>query len=1010
MAEEQVDALLLTTRFDESGLDASTTALLNSARDFVNRLSQVTAGTAPLNLDTDPFVRELRAAGGDVGEFFAGLQQGIIEGIQGFQRLGQAVPDVVPETIPGVATQTAPPPDLTAFNSQLQAARANALTADQAFRNMRQAAEQLATLPAPQINTTPAVNATQALLDRMGLVAREAANARAALAAPINLRILNSAELRTLSRGYEGAAFAAEQARARAEAFRQTMLQTGQATTRAAEGTRAWAAGLQAIQQQQGALGGAFTVTSQGANRVRAGLQAIAIQASGTSPAIGQIVSGLLLLGPGSAAVLGAAAGIAVLATAMNLLEKEATESRKATDDLIEQLRQAERARLPDFQQTGLQMAAVRDRITEAVARLNEMERLSAGSGNRAFFGPKLAEDIERLNTLTAQLRTLAGLQAEQQRTAEQGAGFTGLRDLAIQVAAFGQSESAARRLALAMDGSLDPAVRRATLALLDQLDALNRQQQGLANLEAVLGRFGPLTEIGFLDQTDQEITLRPVLDQAEVDALIDRVVAAGNAASLDAALVTELDRARAAGLALEEVLAGVGLRLVDIGNANVSGPLDDFEAMRDALDGVLDVADEVLDIAGSLGDIGSEARRAVGGVLGLVDSLGTLALANKAVEDAADAATRQQALLQQAAAQTSLALSALNLIGSFIGAAQTEGPMERAIRENIEALDRNTRAQSGEFAGVGGQQQVLEGFARALAGFESARGGDVASQSILFPGASTEEFQRQLALAGLSLEDVQRVADELIPGFELLDSRGRIVGASFEQLEAAMREAIQAQIGFANTFEDQARELELRSRLAGTAQDPLEQFRQQIAAAGAVGATVITDAFAGIDLANEAAVRDAARKLLEDFDKGLIDAQDLGGVSRDQLLDIISGAADYLDSFSDSVQRATLEMASVPAGFRQARLAAEAQIAGLGPSPALAVTPNIFPTNRPGDGASLPDLVNAVKQARGITIETLIVQGANTDNAEQLLDKLVEAAERRSASGDVNTFTVRRG
>jgi hypothetical protein len=220
----------------------------------------------------------------------------------------------------------------------------------------------------------------------------------------------------------------------------------------------------------------------------------------------------------------------------------------------------------------------------------------------------------------------------------------------------------------------------------------------------------------------------------------------------------------------------------------------------------------------------------------------------------------------------------------------------------------------------------------------------------------------------------------------------------------------VAASLRLGRTFDEQAANQALRSRLAGEEQNAATAFRDQINAAAAVGASAVTEAFGNFEALSQDDLRAAALNFLNRLDAGQLDPSQLGGLTREDLVGIVTGAADAIDEMGESARRAALEMANIPAGFRQARLAAEAQIAGLGPSPALTVTPNIFPTNRPGDGASLPDLVNAVKQARGITIETLIVQGANTDNAEQLLDKLVEAAERRSASGDVNTFTVRRG
>ena len=262
MPGEQVDALLLVTRFDESGLDASARAQLDALRDFANRVGQLSQNIPPLDLDTEPFAAALRASGGDVADFFSGLRQGILEGVAEFQQLAGAVPPIAPAVI----LPPALPPD---------------------------------------------------------------------------------PNLRLLARGYEGVAFAAEQARLKAEALRQTMLQSGQAAVRAADGANAWARGMATLRAQQQGLDASLAGTIRGADRVRSGLTALAVQASGASPAVASVVSGLLLMGAGSTVVAGAAAGIALVAAGYRALTEDARRAREEQEKLNEAFDKAIAARNP---------------------------------------------------------------------------------------------------------------------------------------------------------------------------------------------------------------------------------------------------------------------------------------------------------------------------------------------------------------------------------------------------------------------------------------------------------------------------------------------------------------------------------------------------------------------------------------------------------------------------------------------------------------------------------------
>jgi hypothetical protein len=267
----------------------------------------------------------------------------------------------------------------------------------------------------------------------------------------------------------------------------------------------------------------------------------------------------------------------------------------------------------------------------------------------------------------------------------------------------------------------------------------------------------------------------------------------------------------------------------------------------------------------------------------------------------------------------------------------------------------------------------------------------------------------RQLDALGLSFEQLQRVADEF--GIEILAS-GNLVGEALVQLQKAIIEATEEAFDFDPTvFQDQLTIERLESRAAGIDQTPAEILRQQLEAAGAVGADAVEQFFGGIDLGDPEAIRDAVQAAIDAWKSGAIAIEDLGGLTREEWLEIIESgldAADAMDGLSDAARDAVDAMLNVPRGFRQAALAFEAQDPG-------GVAPNrgrelgdALPLIRGGDGAALPTDLRGVaesiaRQRPNITFErgAVVIEGANK-SADELLDDVMDAAERRSSAAGV--------
>lgn len=155
------------------------------------------------------------------------------------------------------------------------------------------------------------------------------------------------------------------------------MSQSGRVAEIATAGNRAWEAGLQRLKAQQEATNAATTRAadgaSKGAGKIQNALVSLAIQGTGTSGAIGKVVEGALLLGAGSLAVTGAAAGITLLTTLYRAISREAREASEAAKQLAK-----------DTGESLLQSATAR-----ASAAINEaqevVERLQAVRKEKGF-------------------------------------------------------------------------------------------------------------------------------------------------------------------------------------------------------------------------------------------------------------------------------------------------------------------------------------------------------------------------------------------------------------------------------------------------------------------------------------------------------------------------------------------------------------------------------------------------------------------------------------------------
>lgn len=222
---------------------------------------------------------------------------------------------------------------------------------------------------------------------------------------------------------------------------------------------------------------------------------------------------------------------------------------------------------------------------------------------------------------------------------------------------------------------------------------------------------------------------------------------------------------------------------------------------------------------------------------------------------------------------------------------------------ESVRGLADAQRAASAVFVGKNGKTADLDALARAMQQF----GGNKAGLKFL---------DDQLAQFGLTFQQLNQIAKD--NGITLLDSKGRVVAGSFDQLAAALRLTLQSMTQFNDTLDDQQKRLDLGARLHGEASDPAAVFARQLQAIEQFS-PAIEKAFKGIDLSSEPAVRAALVDLFTKFDEKFFQAHPelFGGLTKDQFLAFLGQGADFLDSFNQGLNAATKSLLNVPQGFK---------------------------------------------------------------------------------------------
>lgn len=644
-------------------------------------------------------------------------------------------------------------------------------------------------------------------------------------------------------------------------------------------------------------------------------------------------------------------------------IQSTATLQSQLRTNAEQQLQQERQAALALSQ---LQTLSIADQLSQLRARNDAAERIDAEFfENRRQLARQAA--VETRANLEAQIdaeRQQERLLTPRQREAEGEAGRADRQARIDQLRAQVNLQDVILRGQLAQIDAEQQLGRRtretaeATAALADA----EREHQ--ARVERAAGRgnttagFGGLTTVGVavvptlppdaLELTNEQLRrLEAVVDPVTVPLIL---APASQRETLDlvhtqAAQIFEEAQAvaRAADLAaqradfLHDRIAAIGDAATNL--TNVAEELNVIsEAMRTTID-------QAFTLAGAIGGIGSaaaEAREAAArqeaaqAQRAAANTVDEIAAANEAISSAT--AAQFAATLHQIQAIGSVISSAIGLVTGVVNAlVGGESAHDRILRENTEAIERNTAAQEvqARFGGPSGQLDFARRADEALrAFFAQAAEREEAINTLVSQGIERTiaelqvgpppSLEGELNDLGISLQDLQVIADQF--GLTVVDN-GHIVADALTQLDAEIRRSIDAQFRWQNTFDDQERRLRLASRLSGEEQSPEAEFRRRITAAINAGATAIGDAFQGVDFGDPEAVRRALQALEDQFNNANSDLdQQIGRLSRDDFIRFLEEGADFLDSFNEGVKDATaqLEDLNIPEGFRRAAIAFE--------------------------------------------------------------------------------------
>jgi hypothetical protein len=604
------------------------------------------------------------------------------------------------------------------------------------------------------------------------------------------------------------------------------------------------------------------------------------------------------------------------------------TETRRQMDDTVRQFEQSLRQMQNAGDTIGLEKQLQSLQIGEPAAGLS---KFSPDSGPLRFFIGSLKDLRAQLADVQGELSAGSFSSAGAVRKLQEEAGR--LREAIAPLEAKERSLTQAildgREALRAPSGlvAITTEARVATGAVDDLVASLQRGMERLRAFEAA----GPTVHLtGVVDAVQvpkdaPQIQLPVTFDERQFALMAQRLsdLDAARRAAQSAGLSDETTR-RAADEAKEVLLLTAAWRqyveTLIAGNASAEELAEASRRFEKTLkDAGLDSRDMSAGLTKSSDglDAAAQAARRLQGELGgvgggLADMLGAIA----EVQHALDSLHAPKLDIATAITGVSSIFGALGSVGGLISSiakpSAAEQAHDRILTENNRQL-ANLAASLDRFGETASSlQRVEQGVAAVQA----------ANLPFAFPSdLATDRTRDLLAKFGLTLEQVNKVAKD--NGITLLDSKGRVVAGTFDQLAKALGITAQQLTTWGKGFADQLNLRKLIDRAAGLEGSPSRDIQNSIAEIIDQAGPSIDAMFKGIDATTEAGrdrLRSVILSLAKSIEAGTITLDQLGGFKNVQefggaLGDVLDG----LDAMADATAKVTDSLLSVPEGFKVA-------------------------------------------------------------------------------------------
>lgn len=427
----------------------------------------------------------------------------------------------------------------------------------------------------------------------------------------------------------------------------------------------------------------------------------------------------------------------------------------------------------------------------------------------------------------------------------------------------------------------------------------MNLAAAALAEYEQAQGRLNERAARGLIDQQAMEAGARTA------------------ARAYQRALLKILDGWQLSPEIRAQIQARLKVEFDDVEVPEIDPPVDarEWQQMGEA---AAVAAMGLVNVADAFGEMDERARRAVTGLSELARSVGSLQTSG--------------GLFQ--AANIGPLIGIAGGIAQVVGSAlQGNTADQEAIRSNTQALDKLRLAVEGWRATAASLDRAMQVATRLRDDERIREAFYLESQGNLpFSPAAFAEFERTLRSAGLTMRELDAIAEEY--GIEIYHKSGRLSREGLDQLVEALDLAGAMLTGFADNVEGERQRLSLLDRIEGrTTLEPLDALDRELSLLADAAPDLFGRFFAGIDLASEEGrqqAREALRRMFDSFE-GDDFARWMGELTRDDILEFFTNTADGLNKLEEAANSTASSLSNVPPIFDLALRRRDAMLGDFG-------------------------------------------------------------------------------